>query len=46
MKLIAEGVETVEQLEQLRFLGSEIGQGYYFGKPLSDQHMDNVIANA
>jgi len=36
MKLIAEGVETVEQLEALRSLGSELGQGYYFGPPLSD----------
>jgi EAL domain-containing protein (putative c-di-GMP-specific phosphodiesterase class I) len=33
MKVIAEGVETTEQLEELRALGSEIGQGYYFGKP-------------
>ncbi len=33
MKVIAEGVETTEQLAQLRALGSEIGQGYYFGKP-------------
>ncbi len=36
MKLIAEGVETLEQLEALRSLGSEIGQGYYFGPPLSN----------
>jgi EAL domain-containing protein (putative c-di-GMP-specific phosphodiesterase class I) len=46
MKLIAEGVETVEQLDELRLLGSEIGQGYYFSKPLSDQGMAGVIANA
>jgi diguanylate cyclase (GGDEF)-like protein len=43
MKLIAEGVETVEQLDELRSLGSEIGQGYYFGPPLSDQGMPAVI---
>ena len=36
MKLIAEGVESLEQVEQLRVLGSEIGQGYYFGTPLPD----------
>jgi diguanylate cyclase (GGDEF)-like protein len=35
LKLIAEGIESVEQVEQLRVLGSEIGQGYYFGYPLS-----------
>jgi len=36
LKVIAEGVETFEQLAQLRKLGSEIGQGYYFSAPLSD----------
>ena len=35
MQMIAEGVESPEQLEQLRNLGSEIGQGYYFGRPLT-----------
>lgn len=43
MKLIAEGVETIEQLDELRSLGSEIGQGYYFGRPLSDKAMAPVI---
>ncbi|HEY4639799.1 MAG TPA: EAL domain-containing protein [Thermoanaerobaculia bacterium] len=43
MKLIAEGVETAEQLDELRALGSEIGQGYYFGRPLSDKGMPAVI---
>ena len=35
LKLIAEGVESSEQVEQLRLLGSEIGQGYYYGTPLT-----------
>jgi EAL domain-containing protein (putative c-di-GMP-specific phosphodiesterase class I) len=34
MDLIAEGVETAHQLEQLRQLKVECGQGYYFSKPL------------
>ena len=36
LRVIAEGVETPDQLRQLRSLGSELGQGYFFGQPLSD----------
>jgi diguanylate cyclase (GGDEF)-like protein len=35
LKVIAEGVETSDQLLELRSLGSELGQGYFFGQPLS-----------
>ena len=35
LKVIAEGVETPDQLTELRALGSELGQGYFFGRPLS-----------
>jgi diguanylate cyclase (GGDEF)-like protein len=35
LRVIAEGVETPDQLEELRLLGSELGQGYFFGRPLS-----------
>ncbi len=35
LRVIAEGVERLDQLEELRSLGSELGQGYYFGPPLS-----------
>jgi EAL domain-containing protein (putative c-di-GMP-specific phosphodiesterase class I) len=34
MKVIAEGVETPEQASQLRSLGCEFAQGYFFSKPL------------
>jgi len=32
---VAEGVETIEQVEQLRQLGCQCGQGYYFSKPIA-----------
>lgn len=35
LTVVAEGVETYEQLEQLRKLRCEIIQGYYYSKPLS-----------
>ncbi len=35
LRVIAEGVETPEQLLELRALGSELGQGFYFGRPMS-----------
>jgi EAL domain-containing protein (putative c-di-GMP-specific phosphodiesterase class I) len=34
LQTIAEGVETAEQLGQLRELGCDMAQGYYFSKPL------------
>ncbi|GAB4243418.1 MAG: hypothetical protein Kow00121_68710 [Elainellaceae cyanobacterium] len=34
MEVIAEGIETVQQLEYLQSLGCEYGQGYLFSRPL------------
>ena len=34
MQTIVEGIETKEQLEKLIELGCNIGQGFYFAKPL------------
>ena len=36
LQVIAEGVETTDQLLELRALGSELGQGFYFGVPMSN----------
>lgn len=38
-KVIAEGVETKEQLESLINSGCNIIQGYYFGKPVSESQI-------
>jgi EAL domain-containing protein (putative c-di-GMP-specific phosphodiesterase class I) len=35
LNLVAEGIETVEQLECLRKLGCQSGQGFYFRPPLA-----------
>ena len=34
LQVIAQGIETPRQLERLRELGCEYGQGYYFSQPL------------
>ncbi len=40
--VIAEGVETVQQLETLKQLGCEFGQGYLFSKPLAAAEIERI----
>ena len=40
---IAEGVETPEQLEQLKQLGCELYQGYLFSKPVNAEAAKNLL---
>jgi predicted signal transduction protein with EAL and GGDEF domain len=35
MRIVAEGVQCEEQAEQLREMGCDLGQGFYFARPLS-----------
>ncbi|MGB3206444.1 MAG: EAL domain-containing protein [Crinalium sp.] len=44
MDVTAEGVETVEQLEQLRALKCEQGQGYFFSKPIDVEAASQLLA--
>jgi PAS domain S-box-containing protein len=40
---VAEGVETREQAEMLFWLGCDLGQGWWFGKPALLEELPNVI---
>ena len=37
LKVVAEGIETPEQVEYLRSIGCEYAQGYYYSRPLPPQ---------
>jgi diguanylate cyclase (GGDEF)-like protein/PAS domain S-box-containing protein len=43
MDVIAEGVETAQQLAQLKALDCEYAQGYYFGKPTDQETAWSLI---
>ncbi len=41
--LVAEGVETVEQLERLRGMACEYGQGWLFSRPMDARQADALL---
>ena len=43
--VIAEGVETKEQVDSLKELGCDIIQGYYFSKPIPSLEFEKFIIN-
>jgi len=46
LHLIAEGVESSDQLTALYELGCDEIQGYYFSKPLADEEMERLLLSA
>lgn len=40
---IAEGIENAYQYERLRGLHCKVGQGYFFGKPISPEEVDSLM---
>jgi len=46
LSVTAEGIETESQLAELRKLGCDHGQGYYFSKPMDPASVTILLANA
>ena len=44
MELVAEGVETKDQLEKLQELGCQYGQGYLFSRPLTPERATALLS--
>ena len=44
INVVAEGVETVEQLTQLKNMGCQIAQGFYFAKALPAHEIQRLIS--
>jgi diguanylate cyclase (GGDEF)-like protein/PAS domain S-box-containing protein len=43
LEVVAEGIETVMQLDQLKALGCEQGQGYYFSEAVAEEVATELI---
>jgi diguanylate cyclase (GGDEF)-like protein len=45
IEVVAEGIETVNQLHQLRILNCEFGQGYLFSRPVPTKEAELLVRN-
>ncbi|MBC7087664.1 MAG: EAL domain-containing protein [Tissierellales bacterium] len=43
MEVLAEGIETKEQLEQIKEIGCDYAQGYYFYKPMPKEEFEELM---
>jgi len=46
MKVVAEGIETDEQLSKLKAMEFEYGQGYLFTRPVDSQTAGMMLAKS
>ena len=44
LEVVAEGIELDEQLQRLRDLGCELGQGFHFAHPMESAHLVDYLA--
>jgi EAL domain-containing protein (putative c-di-GMP-specific phosphodiesterase class I) len=44
-KVVAEGIENVKTMEQVREAGCHIAQGYYFSKPIPSTKVMDWLSN-
>ncbi|MEC8427002.1 MAG: EAL domain-containing protein, partial [Pseudomonadota bacterium] len=45
IEVVAEGVESETQARMLAEMGADLGQGYWFSRPLPFDQMDELLAN-
>ena len=45
LSVVAEGIESIHQLHQLRILGCEFGQGYLFSRPVPVDEVEKILAD-
>ncbi|HEX3723222.1 MAG TPA: PAS domain S-box protein [Nitrolancea sp.] len=45
MRVVAEGVETVMQLDRLQTLGCDLAQGFYISRPLGSTGIEQMLNN-
>jgi len=46
LEVVAEGLETVEQVERMRMVGCDYGQGYLLGQPLPTEEASQFLQRA
>jgi EAL domain-containing protein (putative c-di-GMP-specific phosphodiesterase class I) len=43
LRVVAEGIETVEQEQFLRDAGADIGQGFLFSRPVPADELERLL---
>ena len=46
LRTVAEGIETVSQVDRLRALGCDLAQGYFFWRPAPARELDELLSES